>query len=196
MTNLKTNFIKDAFTLCFITLIAGLLLGFVYENTKEPIAISAQNKIKEAYEKVLSGGDTFIDISGDVIGASAGYEASLIEALKVENKNGEKIGYIMTTSSRGFGGEIKVIVGFDNDKNITGIAFPNVLSETPGLGMKITNEDFYFQYIGKKGSGFQIVKNNSSSNELEINAVTGATVSSNAINEAINFASMMANRAE
>lgn len=106
-------------------------------------------------------------------------------------KNGEEIlGYIVTTVAQGYGGEIKVMTGVDPSGNIINVRILAADDETPGLGAKVKNKDFYNQYIGKS-SGVGVVKNSPAENDII--AVTGATISSTAVNTAVNEAVAIAN---
>jgi electron transport complex protein RnfG len=106
-------------------------------------------------------------------------------------KNGEEIlGYIVTTVAQGYGGEIKVMAGVDPNGDIINVRILAADDETPGLGAKVKNKDFYNQYIGKS-SGVGLVKNSHAENDII--AVTGATISSTAVNTAVNEAVAIAN---
>lgn len=103
-------------------------------------------------------------------------------------KSGEEIkGYIVETQSRGYGGIVKVMIAISADKKITGIKILSAADETPGLGQNVTKENFYSQYIGKTEQ-VVVVKNGANSDNNEIDAVTGATISSRAVTTAVNKA--------
>lgn len=192
----KGGFVKDALILCLITLVAGALLGGFYEITKEPIKISEENALKVAYENVLPGGKTFEDVSEEIVGASAGYPASMVFTLRVKDENSKIIGYIVETVTKGYGGDVYVLVGFDTNKKITGIAYPKGLQETPGLGMKVANEKFYKQFAGKDTNNTLIIdKSGTSTDPGRVDAVSGATKSSKAVVDCVNTACGFASRA-
>ncbi len=103
-------------------------------------------------------------------------------------KNGEEIkGYIIETASRGYGGDIKVMTAISVDKKVLGVKILSAADETPGLGQKVTKESFYSQYIGKN-ENINVVKNGADVEKNEIDAVTGATISSKAVTNAVNDA--------
>jgi electron transport complex protein RnfG len=97
-------------------------------------------------------------------------------------KNSNLFGYAVKASARGYGGNIEMIVGMDKDYKITGIKFVS-MSETPGLGTKVKEDNFISQFIGN------IPKEN------EVKAITGATISSKAVNKGVNLALSMAKEA-
>ncbi len=101
-------------------------------------------------------------------------------------KDGKIVGYIATASVSGYGGEVKVMVGVDNDNNITAVKILSAADETPGLGMNITKKDYYGQYSGKKAN-FK---------DEEIIAVTGATISSTAAKNAVKEALLLVDSAK
>ena len=107
-------------------------------------------------------------------------------------KNGDFAGYSITVAPQGFGGAINMIVGIDTDFNYTGIKIVS-MAETPGLGAKAQEKEFYSQFAdGKKGT-LTVVKNNPNPKENEIQAISGATISSKAVTDGANYALEIAN---
>ena len=102
-------------------------------------------------------------------------------------KDGDSVvGYIFTTEASGYGGKLKVMTGTSSDGTITGISFLSI-DETPGLGMnaqKDSYKDQYKQPVPEKG--FTLVKGEAA--EGEISAMTGATITSTAVTDAVNAA--------
>ena len=110
------NIIKNTLILTAITLVAGILLGLVYEITKEPIALAKEAAKKEAYQQVMSGADTFegLDLIEDAISEvkdTVQSSGCTINEFVEAKANGETVGYVVTTtSSEGYGGEIQISV--------------------------------------------------------------------------------------
>ena len=98
---------------------------------------------------------------------------------------GEPIGYAVTVSENGYGGEIKMLVAFDIYGNVNGIGVIS-MSETSGVGTRITGEGFFDQFTGKTGP-FKFVKGSASSKN-DIVAINGASISSKATVGAVNKA--------
>ncbi len=94
------------------------------------------------------------------------------------------VGYVFRTSAKGYGGDIAVMVGVKTDGTVAGVNILSI-SETAGLGMNATNESFLAQFLGKSGT-IGVLKNGSS--ETEIQALTGATITSKAMASAVNQA--------
>ncbi len=177
-----SKIIKNTAILTAITLVAGLLLGLVYEITKEPIAASQEAAKQEAYKAVLKEADSFetVKVQADAVEVSGCTVDEVAEAKKGE----ETIGYVVTTtSSEGYGGDIKISVGIATDGTVTGVEILSI-SETAGLGMNAKNEEFREQYVDKTVESFVVSK--SASAENEIDALSGATITSNAFTNAVN----------
>ncbi len=179
--------IKDTFMLLLITVVLVGILSIAKVVTQPAIdATNLSTKIK-AFNEVCPGYSISEDITGDVVGASAGYDASLNgdePVLRCKNESGEIIGYIVQCTSKGFGGPLNLIVGFDKTGNVTGVRYADTPSETPGLGMKTTDKSFLDTWI-----------NVNSDSVKEVDTISGATVSSSAFKQAISLACMFANRA-
>ena len=196
MSNIKEKLIpliRDAFVLFAITIIAGVLLAFTYDKTKRIIENVEQEHIKHAYEQVLNTAANFENYREDLSYSFDDYNASLESVVVGKDKRGIVCGYVVTTSAAGYGGNVKVVVGIDMDETVMGIAFPETLPETPGLGQKATEEKFYGQFAGKKTDKFKVVKGEAS-DDSEIVAISGATKTSNAVTEAVNLAKAVVKR--
>lgn len=193
---MKNKFLKNCLALFVITLVAGVSLAFVNEVTKEPIA-KAQDKARlEAYEvvypnaefKVMDNSDEILKASSKSLEKENLSQCSVDDVLAVTDKNGNLIGYVFSaTSPSGYGGDIKVAIGVSNKTNkITGFTVLSH-SETAGLGAKATEDEFKSQFIGKSANGINYTKNGAS-NDTEIDALSGATITSNAVCEAVDSA--------
>ena len=176
---MKEN-LKLGFILCIITAVAGLFLGVANELTKDVIAQNAKMS-KEDVAYILPGATTIADFEFDKES-----EEFITEAYEISSDS-EVIGHAIKAVSKGYGGEIDVLVGIKVDGSLGGV---KVLSqaETPGLGAKIEEEKFTSQYKEKAISeGLKVVKG-SKSKDNEVEAITGATISSNAVTKAVNDA--------
>ncbi len=90
-----------------------------------------------------------------------------------------KTGYAFKASGSGYGGNIDILVGLDNDFGIIGISILSQ-TETPGVGSRITESSFTDQFKGLSASDIAL-----SSEGGKIDAITGATISSRAVVDAI-----------
>lgn len=183
--------IKDAAILFAITLIAGLILGFVYNVTKEPIAQAEEKAAKEAYAEVFRDASDFREITVETDDSyqnewdQAGFtQVDIDKALEAVDADGNGLGYVLTlTSHAGYGGDITFTLGIANDGTVNGISILSI-SETAGLGMKAESV-LKPQYAGKKVSSFTVTKQGATSDN-QIDAISGATITSNALTTAVN----------
>ncbi len=167
--------VKVTLRLLVIMVIAGLCLGATYTVTKDPIANQELARKEAARKAVLPSAESFEEValenSGDIAECYRGIAA-----------DGSACGYAFSVTAKGFGGDVALTVGLDQGK-ITGVRI-GTHSETPGLGAKAAQEDFYGQFTGK--SGALTVNKNGATNDSEISAITAATVTSNAVTNAVN----------
>lgn len=200
------NLIKDAVILFTITLIAGLFLGFVFEFTKEDRALQAEKKKNNAYKTVFVDYDEYKDVDMEsvtfddidiskITGLSetlknVGYAQNVvtIDGAVSANNNGNIIGYAITvTSKEGYGGDITFTVGFNKEGIVTGVSILSI-SETAGLGMNAKEKSFLDKYVGKSGGNFVVNKDNKDNLPNEIDAISGATITTRAMTKGVNAA--------
>ncbi len=161
---MKKELIKLSGILCAITLVAALLLAFVNNLTEERILVAAEEAAKDAMETIIPADNHEL-----VEGKDNVYKAI---------KDSEVIGYCVTVSVSGFGGPVEMMVGIGNDGTVKGI---DVLShsETAGLGAKADTDVFKNRFRGKSPE-LTVVKVPTENNS-EVQAITGATVTSKAV---------------
>lgn len=102
-------------------------------------------------------------------------------------KGGDTAAYIFTESAKGYGGDVSVMTAVKPDGTVAGVAILDVSGETPGLGQNAAKESFYSQYAGLK-KGVSLLKNGAKAENNEVDAVTGATITSTAVTRAVNAA--------
>ncbi len=161
--------------LLIFCLVATALLAGTNMITKDKIAENAVQTEIASREKVLPEGKTYGEVTEAYNGVTycMGYGA-----------DGEEVGYVFTSGAKGYGGTVSVMVGMDKEGTITGIEILSH-SETPGLGANATKDDFKGRFVGKSG----ILSVNKSSNEgQDVQAITAATITSNAVVNAVNLA--------
>ena len=123
----------------------------------------------------------------DKIVADAGYSDTIDDVQQALDAEGNALGYVITVTAKdGSQGSITFSVGIQNDGTVNGYSITDI-SETPGLGMKAEEEDFYSQFQNKKVDNFTVVKNAPSSDD-EIEAITGSTITSKAMANGCNAA--------
>ena len=192
----KSGFMKDALVLFAITLVSGLCLGFVYDITKGPIEQATIDKNNRTYQEVLSAASSFTEVEGSVekiaelaaSGELAEFGGVAIESvLEGTDASGTAVGYVINSlSNDSYGGVVRISVGFDANGTITGVGIREI-NDTPGLGLKAKEPKFKDQYIGKNVDTLVVTKTGASADN-EIDAISGATVTSNAVTNAVNTA--------
>lgn len=187
---MNKQMIRDSLILFAITLIAGLLLGGVYAITKNPIAKTQEDKKNEAYQAVFTDAAEFTEVTdaadAQQILTDAGYTKDRIDEVKAAmDADGNILGYVMTiTSSEAYGGELQLAMGIRMDGTVNGISFLS-LSETIGLGMEAKKPEFQEQFAGKQVEQFVYSKTGAAADN-EIDALSGATITTNAVTNAVN----------
>lgn len=198
----KRTEVKDGLILVAITLVATLLLSFVYEITKDPIAAQEAKKKVAAYSAVCEDLDSY-DNNAEISTYAAAFteydKITVDEALVAKDADGSVIGLLMTiTTMNGYGGQITFTMGYSTEGAVTGIAFLT-LNETAGLGMHADDESFKTQFKAIADS-FGLYKGNTVviEGDVRVDAISSATVTSkavtNAVNAGIKFANDMINK--
>jgi Na+-translocating ferredoxin:NAD+ oxidoreductase subunit G len=182
MATIQSTFFNLLITLGIITLVAGLSLGYVFEWTKEPIAKAQMDKQLHAIEAVVKGYD-----NNPVIEKFKAVTPDGMDSLEMfpAKRNGELIGMaVKTKSSKGYSGDIWIMVGFSLEGNIQNVVVIEH-KETPGLGSKLSDLKFLNQYLEKNPGQTNLkVKKDGGT----VDAITGATISSRAFSEAVQLA--------
>ncbi len=180
--------IRDTVILTLITLISGLALATVYQITLQPIARAEAAAELEAYEGVFpeAAFESVAPASFDPAAAGvADGEGVAVEAVAVARRDGQTVGYALrVTSPNGYGGAVTVAVGVAADGSLTGISVISQ-SETAGLGAKCASADFTDQFRGIAGGTVAFTKTGKSAPN-EIDALSGATVTTRAVTAAVN----------
>lgn len=182
--------LKSTSVLLIIALVAGFLLGFFNNLTKEPIAQRNEAAKEESLNQVIEYDYTInmdTTIAEDFVSE---YEGVIInEAYAYVDEYGEFKGVVaLVTTSEAYKDDIQLSVGIKmvskstKAGEICGIDFLSI-NETPGLGMNVKDEDYIEQYIGKSVE-LEVSKNAVSENQID--TVSGATITSEAVTDAVN----------
>ncbi|MGF7145570.1 electron transport complex protein RnfG [Anaerotaenia torta] len=172
--------IKQALFLFTTTVIIAGLLGIVHYITEEPIQAQLERELLLSKQILLPAAATFetVDITNNNISSVKMVERGL-------DASGSKVGYVVTVTPKGYGGEILTMVGFDASISITSYRILKS-NETPGLGDIAAKPDFISRFEGRSGYPINIVK--LPAKETDVQAITGATITSKAIAQGINHA--------
>ncbi|MFC1498940.1 RnfABCDGE type electron transport complex subunit G [Verrucomicrobiota bacterium] len=170
--------LKLIIVLTVICLLAGFALAGVYSITRNRISLAKQQEMLAALENVLPDYDNK-PIDNKFETTESGNEWIFY----IARKDGIFSGAAFETSSiQGYGGIIKVMVGIGADNNIEAIEILEQ-TETPGLGAKIETEEFKGQFRNKGVVNLDWCKVRKDGGEID--AITGATISSRAVAEAL-----------
>lgn len=165
-------------TLFVITTIVAVLLSLVNMVTKPIIDDLAEQKRAAALAEVMPGA-----VYEPVTQLPEGIDG--LVAMTKATREGALGGYCVQVTTNGFGGAIEMMVGVDDHGAITGITFLS-MSETAGVGSKAKSEPWFAeQYLDRSG---QIAVSKVQADATHIQAISGATVTSNAVTRGVNNA--------
>lgn len=167
--------IKIGAILFLITSVAAVLLAFVNQKTAPLIAENNMKKTQAAMKGILPSADHF-----EVCTASDNDKVA--ESYAAVDASGQIVGACVVVSENGYGGEVRVLTGVDSEGRVAGV---DILShsETPGLGANAVKDEFKGQFKGK-AAGINAVKTAPADNDIQ--AMSGATITSKAVTEAVN----------
>lgn len=174
MSKTLKDILIPALSLFIICLVATFLLSYTNSFTSGRIAEVQKKNADNARRQVCSEAAEF-----ELLDADGGTE--IYGAL---DASGNTIGYAVTTEDKSYGGDIQVMTGFDLEGNITGVEILTI-NDTPGLGMNAKKDEFRNRYLGRIAGNLKVSK---TANEEEIQAITGATRTSEAVTRCVNKA--------
>lgn len=178
--------LKTSIILFLITSISALLLAFVNAKTAPLIAQNASKKQAEALKIVMPDAVDFkeFDVSNEMNAIAAKKGCEINNVYEAVSASGEASGVCSVITGSGYESGLCIAVGVDKDLKVTDIQIISS-SETPGLGQNASKDEFKGQYKGKSG-GLSVVK--SGAGENEINAISGATMTSDGVTDIVNTA--------
>ncbi len=173
------DIVKPAVVLFIIAAVAAGLLGFVNAITTEPIAVAEAEAKATNMQAVLDC-------------AEWGDEQTVADSIITDytpglDESGNTIGYAFSVTTTGYSSGLAIMVGIDTEGVITGVSIVDCSNETPGLGANAAQPYFYEQFTGKSGE-LNVIKSGTPG-ESDIQALTGATITSNAVTDAVNTVS-------
>ena len=176
--NRYSDVILPTVVLLAICIVVTLALSSTNLLTRGPIAKIAAENNQKAMQKVLEA-ESYTQQTLTLDGVDYTYNIAA---------NGEEIvGYIFISAAKGYGGNVSVMTAINPDGSVKAVEILDVSNETPGLGQNATKPAFYEQFIGKSGET-SVVKNGALAEKGEVDAITGATITSKAVSHAVNEA--------
>lgn len=161
-------------SLFLICLFVTALLALTNNVTADKIAENEEQNKQNSMRTVLPDAAEFEEIEENVLYLG-------------KDKDGNPVGYAVSTATQGYGGQVKVMTGIGTDGVIIGVDVFYNDDETPGLGKNTSNESFRDQYKGLKVDS-EIAVSKDRTDGQTVDAVTSATISSRAVTKAVNEA--------
>jgi len=163
------SIVKIASNLAMACFVSGLVIGAVYYVTAPVAAQKAEEMKQESMRSLVAEADDFKEIPGE-------------EGCFAAEKGGQTVAYIIPSESKGYGGKIKLLVAVDTAGKVLDF---NILehNETPGLGDNAQKPAFRSQFAGKGSELLEVTKD--PANKENIQAMTGATISSRAVTKGV-----------
>ena len=178
---------KPVIALTLITLLAGVALSGVFTMTKDTIDAQKAAAQRASFKVVLPDADADdpfepMEAPEGTYGDGAYRKTVINEVYRGVGKDGSTVGYVFViTNSNGYSGDIKLSLGIKADGTVYGIAFTE-LNETPGKGSLAAEPAFKDQFNARLVDEFEL----NGSGDNGIDAITGATITSNAVLDAVN----------
>ena len=187
MKKLESTFSNMVIVLVAVAVIVGGILAWCNDVTKEPIKEQDAASLAAGIKSVM-GVDDIKVLSSDTVKQTIGGKEYVFVVHKTADATGKSLGAAVESTIGGFGGDLKVLVGFSSDDKVLGYTILQT-AETPGLGAKA---DKWFQ---KDGKGCIVGKEMDSDKPLtvtkdggDIDAITASTITSQAFLKAVNQA--------
>jgi len=180
--------IRVAGTLTAICLVVAALLGGVNAITADKIEAINLANTEASLRAVAGGADEFrpMELTGAMTAAASSQGGKLTEAYEIVSA-GEVIGHAFKVVASGSQGNIEMIVGVDGDVGVIGVSIVSN-KETAGIGSKVMENNalpsgvgVLDQFFGMSGAGTLTVGKN-------VDAISGATVSSKGVTKGVNAA--------
>ena len=182
MKKKKDTFINMLVSLFVITIISGFSLGYINELTVGPIEKGKIERKVNALKSVLPAFDN--NPVEDVQKIKSDFAKDSVEVFPAFENNEFVGAAVIGSTEKGFSGLIKLMVGFKPDGTIQNIVVLEQ-KETPGLGTKMKDEKFLAQFREMNPSIFNLKVTKDGG---EVDALTGATITSRAFGEAVQMA--------
>ena len=194
MAKAKSTADKNIIVLFVVALISVAILAVLNQVTMEPIAAAEEEARQAAYMKVYEA-DRFEDVE-NLEELLTAYELPSPDAGVTVNaaleayKGDAQVGYVYdVTSPNGYGGDVRVALGITNEGEITNFTVISAANETPGLGARSTEEEFQSEFAGLSAlAPVAFSKTGANRDNNEFDAISGATITTTAVQQAVNEA--------
>jgi len=169
MSSNEHSTFKIAFNLAAACFISGIVIGSVYFVTAPVAAQKAEEMKQESMKALVPDAEHFTKVTGH-------------EGWFAAEKGGKAMAYIVPSESKGYGGKIKMLVAVTADSKVIDFSILEH-NETPGLGDNAQKPEFRQMFAGKGADKLEVTKD--PANKDNIQAMTGATISSRAVTKGV-----------
>ena len=186
MEKLKSSITNMALVLTGVAVITGGILAYVNHVTSGPIAQQKEKALADGIKAVMGGGELNVAKTDTVRQNDANGKETTFIIYQTQDKQKKDLGAAVESTTQGFGGNLKILVGFDPEGNILGYTLLEH-AETPGLGAKADKwfqKGFKGDIIGKNPKEELIVTKDGG----KVDAITASTITSRAFLLAVNNA--------
>ncbi len=187
---MKRSILKDTLILVAITLVAAFFLALVNQITKDPIAHAEEEERMASFYEVFPEAADFEEIGETIIAAwnENHPDGEILQGFYAKAADGTVLGAALSATSRkGYSGDLTLSVGVLPDGTLTGVKVTK-MNESPGLGAKCQDESWAAGFAGKvpNADGEIGLTKNGDPGESEIDCISGATRTTNAVLDAVN----------
>ena len=186
MKKLESSLLNMVLVLTLVAVVMGGILAYVNHLTEGPIKEQKEKALADGIKSVMCVNDLTVAKTDEVKQNDAKGKEMVFTIYQVKDAQGNDLGAAVESTTMGFGGDLKVLVGFDPEGNILGYTLLEH-AETPGLGAKA---DQWFQkgqkgdIIGKSPAEALTVSKDGG----QVDAITASTITSRAFLKAVNNA--------
>jgi Na+-translocating ferredoxin:NAD+ oxidoreductase subunit G len=165
----KDSIFKIAINLTLTCLISGVILASAYYIT-HPIAVEKEKELTvKAMQSLVPDATTFAAVEGE-------------DNMTAASDGSKVIAYIVEVEPKGYGGAIVTQVAVTPDGKVINYKITKS-NETPGLGENAKNASFMNQFAGKTSEQLVVTKDTSKTDNIQ--AMTGATITSKAVTKGV-----------
>ena len=181
-----SNFFKQSWLVLVCAALFGLLLAIVYSSFQPLIEANQRAKLQRGIRSILANAET---IDADTLTIGSGNDAEEVVVYTGLDLNSERIGYVFKAAGTGFQDKLELLIGVGPRlETFQGIAIL-FAAETPGFGDAVRDSAiFRCQFVGAPAQDLYVIKagDRNKTDDAEIVAITGATITSKAVTNIIN----------
>ncbi|MDR1649206.1 MAG: RnfABCDGE type electron transport complex subunit G [Synergistaceae bacterium] len=177
----KIKILRLGVILFIVAAVTGIILGFVYQVTLEPIRRTRERLLGEALAGALPEARSFSPVA-----LVSDADPAIRDARRALSGGGRPVGYCLTVTPKGYGGPLEIVVGITEKGHLRAIRILSH-SETPGLGAKAPLPAFAGQYENRDAERLILVKT-APDGSGQVQAISGATITSTAVTDGVNAA--------